>query len=484
MTYTPSNMKRSSVRAAGVTAVGQVGRFGVIFGSQIVLARLLLPSDFGLVAEVAPVLGLLSVIGSLGVTQGIVQKATVDDEQLTATFWINLFLGLCLSILFAALSPALNWLYGDDRILAVSLCLSAIIFVGSASQVHVALLNRQLKFLTLTGCEMASISLGAVAGIASATYGAGYWALVINQVVVSLTSSATIMLLSDWKPRMSFRLAAARDILGFSAKVTLTNFINYTNLALPNVIVGATLGEYTVGLYDRACKLALQPMQQLTAPVGKVAVPILSRSADNHERFQRQYFLMLNVLILIVVPGVIFLSIFSLPVILTLLGPKWRETAEIFEWVCLGMIPMPLIISTSWVFISTGMVAAQIRATTLIVTFNLLTLVAGIPWGVVGVAKVTTTGLFLLQLPTIIAWMLRHTWISPRDMAAAVYPVIVSCALCYTALAILDDSFELSGIATFLFAPASYFIALAVMLGMKRGRIILSDIVDLARSWK
>jgi len=158
---------------------GQGGRFLIQMVSTVVLARLLTPADFGLIAMVTAVTGFASLFKDLGLSMATVQKAEVTHEQVSVLFWVNVAISVLIALITAALAPVIAWFYGDPRLTAVGMALSLAFVFGGLTVQHQALLRRQMRFTALAIIPIVAMVAAVMAAIISATLGAGYWALVI-----------------------------------------------------------------------------------------------------------------------------------------------------------------------------------------------------------------------------------------------------------------------------------------------------------------
>ncbi len=408
------SLREKSIRGGFAILIGQGVKFFLNFGSQIALARLLEPRDFGLIAMVAPVLGFVNVFADLGLMQAVVQRPRVTQSQLSAVFWINAGFSTVLAAVFAATAPLLAWLYHDRRVIPVTLTLSVMLIVGGVTSLQGALLNRRLRFVQIAIFEAISLVVGVSVGVASAYAGLGYWALVLNQVAISFTSSALLWLSAHWRPSRPARDPEVWAMLRFGGHVTGANLAGYLNTSIEKVMLGATVGESGLGIYDRAWRLAVQPLQQLTAPIDRLAVPVLSRLQHDADRYRNVFVQMLQILLLLATPGLVFALVMAEPLILFLFGAKWADTVPVFTWVCIGAIISPLNISVFWLFVSQGRAREQMNFITLVSVINIAAYATGLPWGAVGVARNSAVSVYLLQTPILI-WASTRT--GPVDLA-------------------------------------------------------------------
>jgi PST family polysaccharide transporter len=426
LTLDGAGLKRRTVRGAGVTALAQGAKFCLQLGAQIVLARLLDPAQFGLVAMVAPVLGLVLALNDAGLGQAIVQRADLTHRQLSAMFWINLAIGggLVLLALFAA--PLVALLYGEPRVLNVTLASASLIALSSLAIVPVALLNRQMRFTALAAIEVAGMMAGLVSGIVSAMLGAGYWSLVIMQAVNSALSTVMAWSTCHWWPNRPSREPGVGALTRFGFHVMGSNLATYLSSSADNVIVGAVNGKVALGLYDRSYNLVVRPIMQLMAPASRVAVPLLARLQDSPERYARAYVLMLQVTNVACVPGLIAAIVMADPLIALLLGPKWAGLAPVFAWIGSGGVASALSASTYWLFTTQNRAGEQMRWSSVVAVISVVAFAVGSVWGVVGVARVSALSFVFVQTP-LLAWAAtRRGPVTPALLRAGLQPLVMA----------------------------------------------------------
>ena len=182
------NLKRRTISGGAVTISSQAAKFGLTLGSTMILARLLTPRDFGLVAMVTAVTGFLAVFRHAGLSTPTVQRENLTHAQVSNLFWINLATsGLC-ALIIAALSPAMAWFYRDPRITYITLVLSTTFLIGGFRVQHLALLKRQMRFKAIALIEVGSMATGVIVGIIMALLHCGYWSLVGSTLATEIAA--------------------------------------------------------------------------------------------------------------------------------------------------------------------------------------------------------------------------------------------------------------------------------------------------------
>ncbi len=303
----PVQFGKVALRGSLVTGVSQGMKIGLQFLSVIVLARLLVPEDFGLVAAVGPVVAFVALFQNLGLQQAIVQRHDISDQQLNRMFWVMAAVGLACTAIVLAVSPLVAWFYGDPRMRDITIAAGVPLLLGSMAGLPLSLLNRHLRFGQLAMIDIANALFGFLAAATGAYYGLGYWSLLLGSAASAAVSLAVAWYWSRWMPgRPDFRID--RDIMSFGANLTGFNLANFFARNLDNILIGKYAGAIELGYYDRAYKLLLFPIQNIIAPLSRVMIPLLSRVQDDKPRFRELYLQTAWLLAFITVPGVAALT--------------------------------------------------------------------------------------------------------------------------------------------------------------------------------
>ena len=414
-------LKRRALSGAAATVASQALKFALKFGSALVLGRLLGPAQFGLIAMVSPILGFVSTLNDLGFAQAIVQRADITPRQMSALFWINTALSVVLSAIVMALAPLVGVLYHEPRTVGITLVLGAMIAVGTLAMIPNALLSRQMRFTAQATLDVATMAIGAFGSIAAALAGYGYWSLLIGQVAATLVGLVAVWALVDWRPGSPTRLrgSGVRPMLSFGANLTGVNIATYFSMTVDTMIVGAFGGKVQLGLYNRSYTLVVQPLGQLMSPVGRVALPLLSRLHEP-ERYRDAYLNMLRLTVLLTAPAMICCTLLAGPTVHLLLGNRWNAAAPIFGWISFGGIAAPVFGATAWLFTSQGRTHEQMRLSIATALLSIAAFAIGIIWGAWGVALVSALSFTFMQTPLMI-WQVGRTGPVP---AAAIWRVL------------------------------------------------------------
>jgi len=477
------SLRHRSIRGATITSAAQAAKFVLMLGSQILLARLLNPADFGIVAMVAPILGFVTIMADLGLLQAVVQRPVLTQGELNAVFWVNAALSVTLTLVLAALAPLLAWIYHEPKLIPVTLALASLVIVTGLTLVQMALLNRTMGFVVLSAAETVSLALGLCAGALAAWRGLGYWSLVISQATISVSTAAIIWAASSWRPsRPSFK-SDAFAILRFGGNITVSNVAQYLNTVLDNVLVGYNLGEAPLGLYDRAWKLAVLPLTQLMAPINRVAVPALAGLANDAERYRNAFAQMLRILLVISLPGLAVAVLAANPMIGLLFGAKWRGVAPVFSWLCVGGLVTPVNYAMYWIFVSQGRSRDQMIYGTAAAVINILAYVVGVRWGLVGVARTSAISVYLLQAPLLVWAGSRSGPIDSAFFFRILYPFVGSTLAAMGAITLYDHALRITGFIDLVaVAIAAYITSVAILACFPSGRAAILSLFSVFRT--
>ncbi|MFU8864496.1 MAG: lipopolysaccharide biosynthesis protein [Rhodobacterales bacterium] len=419
----PIDTSRKSVsRGALYVGVAQAWRMGLSFVSAIVFARLLLPSDFGLVAMVAPVVAFAALIQDLGLSQATVQRETVTQQLLGALFWLNVCAGAVLSLALIALAPALAAFYDQPQVITLATAFSAVIFLTSLQNQHLAIMTRRMEFLRISVIEATAASLGFIAGLIVAFIYASYWALLAASLVTALSSTIMFWTLSGWRPGHSSFGGAFKEIAGFSSGLTGHALFTYLARNLDDVLIGRYHGAEALGFYDRAYKLLLLPLNQISTPLGRVMIPLMSRLRSERDRYVSVYLEASTYLMIVTQPTIVILIVFADEVFLVLLGERWVVAAPIFQ--VLGICGLQQVFTNTffWLFVSQGRAKELFQLSVLRAIIACGAFVIGLPWGALGVATAYAISDIFLRMPMQVMVLTRNGPLSLRVLTGSLLP--------------------------------------------------------------
>jgi len=431
--YLKADLKGRSVRGGAVTMGAQWAKFCLQMASTVILARLLTPQDFGLIAMVMVVTGFVARFKDMGLSEATVQKAEINHTQISTLFWINLLLSFGLMLIAAALAPAMTWFYDEPRLTWITVALASGILFGGLTIQHQALLKRQMRFGILAAIDIASISVGIFAAIIAAWYGAGYWSLVIMHLAQPMICIVAVWIICPWRPGLPALGSGVREMLAFGGYLTGFNLMNYFARNGDNLLIGKFWGPGQLGLYSKAYSLLLLPLQQISWPIGVVAIPVLSRLQKEPDRFKSYYYQAMSMISFLTMPFVAILAALSHEIITIVLGKQWTDSAVIFKVLAFGAVFQPIWSALDWIYVSLGQTKRLIRWGLVMVPLIILSFVVGLPWGALGVAvSYTVCFLCIIMVPSF-WYAFRYSPVSVTGLFKAVQCPLVLASSMYCA---------------------------------------------------
>lgn len=413
------DLKARAVRSGIAKLCGQAVSFALRVVSMAILARILDPRDFGLIAMVTAISGVYGLFLSAGLSSATVQRASITDEQVSTLFWINLLVGLILTLLLSATAPVLVAFYHEPRLLWITVALAAGFLFNAAGVQHSALLQRDMRFVALSVIEIASLVASAALAIGMALAGFGYWALVGSTIAAPAIVTAGAWLTTSWVPGRPRKGAGVGSMLRFGGTVTLNSLVVYVAYNLEKVLLGRTWGADALGIYGRANQLINLPTSALNDTVGGVAFSALSRLQGDPDRL-KSYFLKGYALVMsMTLPITAFCALYADNLILVLLGPKWNDAAVLFRLMTPTVLIFGMINPLGWLLISSGLQVRSLKVALVIAPLAITAYVIGLPFGPKGVAIAFSTAMTLWLVPHIM-WCVHGTTISLRDLLRAI----------------------------------------------------------------
>jgi PST family polysaccharide transporter len=467
------------IRGGAVTLIAQAAQFILSMAGTVVLARLLTPQDYGLIGMVTVVTGFLTLFKDLGLSQATVQREELTHRQTTNLFWVNVCASTLVALVAASLGPLIARFYGEPRLSSITMVLAAGFVIGGFTVQHQALLTRQMRFGLLAASSIMAAIVGLAVGIFLAWRGAAYWALVGQQLTVALVTATAAWIFCDWRPGLPSRGSGVRELVAFGGNITGFNVVNYFARNGDNLLIGKVWGPAALGLYAKAYQLLLLPLTQINYPVGAVLVPTLSRLAHDPERYRSAFVRALEKLLMITMPGIVFLMVTADWAVRVVLGPQWSEAATIFTWLAVAGFLQPVGTTTGWLFVSQNRTHAMFRWGVIGSTMAIVSILIGLPWGPVGVAMSYGLSGLLIRTPAVLWYVGRKGPVRTRDFYVTMAPFAIA-AICsglavFAYRRVAAPSEPLLGLVT-SFAIAAP-VAVGVMALSRNGRAAIRDMI-------
>jgi len=303
------NLRDQTIR--GVAWVSVAKAISQLFSwlITIILARMLLPDDFGVLAMAWLVVGFLDLVSELGVGAVIIQKRDLDEIDLDTIFWLALLIGCCFYGLTYGLAPTIGSFFGAEALADILPILALIFIIGAMRTIPANLLTKELSFGKIAIAECTSVVIGGVVSVGLAIAGYGIWSLVYGAVIRNVLLTLLSCLLYPWVPRLVVSLARMRQILQFGMSIAASRILRYIYTNTDRLIVGKMLGGADLGYYSMAVDLSHSAVQHVTSTVNKVAFPVFSKLQYERERLGTYFYKIARSVALVSFPSTIGLAL-------------------------------------------------------------------------------------------------------------------------------------------------------------------------------
>lgn len=428
--FDPVNTQLRARVASGVSVTAALQGLRVVLqmGSVVVLSRLLLPSDFGVVAMTSPVLGFMMIFQDLGLSQAAVQRRILTQRQASTLYWLNVVFAAVTCIAALAISPVVGWFYGDPRVFHLLAAYAPLFFLSGCYAQHSALLTRQMRFSQLAIVEGAAGTIGFIASLVAAWFLRSYWAVFVLSLTTTLATGAGMMLATRWLPSRPRRDPDGRDMLHFGAGVTGANIFNFLSRNLDNILIGKVWGSVALGLYDRAYKLLLFPLRQVNNPIQRVMEPALAGLVDEPRRYRHAYMRVVRMMALFTTPAILGTMVCADWFVDLVLGSRWAEVVPIFRALALAGLLEIFGSTLGWLMITQRRSSDLATWALVNTTVCIISFVAGLPWGPLGVAIAYSTSEVLIRTPAACWFVGRKGPVSRSDLFWLIAPFAMALA--------------------------------------------------------
>lgn len=480
-----SDIGGRSVRGGAITFAAQWFKVVLQFGTVVVLARLLSPTAFGLIAMATALNTVLDGAKELGLSSATIRKPEITHEQVTALFWINTAVGALFTLMLCLAAPAIARFYHQPQLIPVTRCLAFGFLLSGLTVQHWALLRRQMRFTVTAAIDTGGEACGFIVAIAVALAGGGYWALVAQRLLSLSIGFIASWTACRWRPGLPRRTEGIGELFGFGASVTVSSVAGSISRSVDQILVGWLWGANALGLYERAAKLLIAPLNNINIPLWSVAMPALSRLAAQKERYRLAFGEMMEKLAMVTMPGAAFIAATADWVVDILFGPRWHAATPLVALFAIAIAYQPMVQGASLLYLTQNRPRALLHWSLIDMVLYIVAICAGLPFGTVGVAAALALGGLTLRLP-IAFWLgTRSGPVSLADLIASLLPASAA-ALAVAGAVIGVRHFILPTAGASAASIALVLAAAAIAAGLAYLAIPRSRraLFDLARLWR
>lgn len=400
---------RRAVRGVILTVGARGLKILIQTAAVVVLARLLTPSDYGLVAMVLVIIGFAEIFRDFGLTQAAVQAQTLSRVQRDNLWWISTGIGAALMLLLCLCAPLIALWYRRPELVDLTRAMSVIFLLNGMTAQYRADLTRQLRFRPLAVWEVVSTLVGLAVAIALAASGTSYWALVGQQLTIGIVLLVGTAAVAGWVPRRPRRSEPMANLLAFGWHLVGSQLLGYLGNNIDSLTIGTRFGTTAMGLYNRAFQLLMTPLGQLRGPTTTVALPVLARLTGNVEETNRYVQRGQTALGLVLVAGLGLVAGAAEPVTMIFLGSQWLSVEPLLRLLAVAGAFHTLGYVAYWIYLAHGLTHMLLRYTVVTVAIKVACVLIGSQWGLIGVAAA-------YAIAVAIDWPLSFWWLSRKSV--------------------------------------------------------------------
>lgn len=401
---TSQNSSRAPVGARWIAAQN-LGKQMIDLAVFLILAKLLSPVEFGIVAMAGSLVVLVNVVSELGLGDAILQRQELDLEHLDTAFWTGISsAGLCALIVYL-LAPWIAALYGQAEVTDILRALTPLFIFQGLTAVPQSVMQRTYQFRQLALRSLVGTLVGGTVGLVCAHQGAGPWSLVAQQLTAGAIGVVGLWCFSKWRPRRRWALAKASELLAFGRSVLGARVLNVAASKLDDLIVGLFLGPVALGVYSVACRMLLALEQLFCQGIDAIALAAFSRAATDIPEIQRLFQAATRAAAVLAAPVFCGVAILAPELIRATLGERWIVSAPVLQILLIAGFIHALMHFNHAIFKACNQPNLSLRIAAYSTALNLVTLLIAVRFGVVAVA---------------ISYLVRSALIAPLGLVMAI----------------------------------------------------------------
>ncbi|NJL48790.1 MAG: lipopolysaccharide biosynthesis protein [Leptolyngbyaceae cyanobacterium SM2_5_2] len=371
---------------------GQMGSLLIFF----ILARLLSPEDFGLVALANVFLAFMWLFLEQGFSQAIIQQQDLEPEHLNTAFWINLAIGCATALVGFLIAGPVADLFGQPALTPILRCFSILFVCAALGQVQHSVLERKFDYKALATRQLLGTLAGGVVGISMAFLGFGVWSLVIQQAVNSIIGTITLWVCSDWRPGFKVSVRHFQDLFGVGMHIMGFSYLSFFNTRANDFLVGYFLSPTELGYYTVAYKVLNSMTQLLVSTSRDVALPTFSRLQEDPERFRRAFYSATQLTSAIAMPTFLGMAVLAPELVRVLFGEQWMPSVPLMQVLALMGMLRAITFFKGSVFVAMGKPSWWLRLSALNAVLNLLGFAIAYRWGIFAVAVASVVRYYIV----------------------------------------------------------------------------------------
>lgn len=388
-----------TVQGVGWSGISQIVAQAFQFAVRIILARLLVPKDFGVIGMALIFTALIQTVNELGLSAAIIQRKDINKKHLSTSFWISIFMGVILCIIAVIASPFIADFFKERLVQPVISILSIGFILGSFGAIHRTLLQKKIDFKSVAITETGAAAFSGIVSVVLALLGFGVWSLVMGALMGSFGRSALLWLRCPWRPSMIFDFKSFEELFGFGKNVMGSQIVQYVTFNADYLLIAKFLDVTSLGFYTLAYQIAIFPLSRISSIITRVTFPTFSIIQDDNANLRVGYLKAIKYTSLITFPLLAGLAVVAREFIPIVIGEKWMPMVLPLQILCVAGILYSVATHVGSILLSKGRSDIHLKWDIFAAIVLPIAVLIGVRYGITGVATATTVvscALFLI----------------------------------------------------------------------------------------
>ena len=400
----------------------------ITFASSILLARLLLPEDFGLVALATGLGAIATALSALPISEALIRTTHIEQDHFDSAFTLGLIRATALAILLLVLAWPTALLYQDDRLLPIMGVLAFNAFASGFFSARWPMLQKQLSFGPDFVMGVSSQIVGSVSSVLIAYYFRSYWAIVVPLALLQILCVVITHLYAPYRPRICF--TRIPEIWSFSIWMTFSTTLNTINARIDTLLIGAVLGQRAVGFYSYGESRANTPTREISWPLIRVLFPGLSAVQHDHDRLASAYSRMQSVIFAVCAPAGVGFALVADQFVHVLLGDKWLPIIPIMQVIS-------VVLACETIIVAVSPLAMTLGRTRELFTRDMIVFAIRMPVIILGLVLFGITGVLIARIVAMLSTVTIFLGFARNIVGVSVRDQLRGCSRSMAALAIM-----------------------------------------------
>ena len=314
----------------------------IAFSVQIIFARILLPSEFGLIGMLTVFIGIGTALFEGGMTSSLIRVSETDTKDYSTVFFFNLGVSILIYYIFFLSAPYIALFYRQPMLINIARIYGLSFIFQALGNVQNTILTKELKFKKQALINFPALLIGSFFGVLIAANGYGVWSLVYSMLITNLLTSIFLWFTSSWKPKFIFDIDKFKLHFHFGYKMTLSSILDTLFTNIYHIIIGRFYSPLLVGYYTRANSLMMLPVGNVSAALNKVVFPLFSKVQDDIHSLRSAYKKIMLVVLFVITPIIVLMALLANEIVEFLFTKKWLPIVPIFRLICFSGILYPL----------------------------------------------------------------------------------------------------------------------------------------------